>query len=157
MCQPYFCLLKKILPDSNTDIYNVYVKRSVATFEIELVTLVEMTRRIEEISARYPYLVYEGNGKILGYSYAHQWKMRTAYSHTLETTIYVASASRGKGVGIQLMSHLIEACRRAGAHALIACITGGNEDSVSLHQRLGFQQVSHFCQVGNKFGQWLDL
>ena len=139
------------------DIYNVYVQNSVATFETEPVTLQEMCWRIEEISAQYPYLVYEEDGKILGYCCAHEWKTRTAYSQTLETTVYVAVTSQRKGIGKKLMKHLIEECRLTGAHALIACITDGNDDSVMLHQKFGFHQVSHFCQVGKKFGRWLDV
>ena len=139
------------------DIYNVYVQKSVVTFETELVTLQEIRRRIEEISVRYPYLVYEEDGKILGYCYAHKWKTRTAYSRTLETTVYVAAASQRKGIGRELMKHLIEECRQIDAHVLVACITGNNENSIELHRQLGFQQVSHFYQVGMKFGLWLDV
>ena len=63
----------------------------------------------------------------------------------------------GKGMGTQLMMRLIEECRREGYHALIACLTEPNEDSTSLHTKLGFQKVSHFMEVGLKFGRWLDV
>ena len=140
-----------------TNIYNVYVQNSVATFETEPVTLQEMHRRVEEISSQYPFLVYEKNGKVLGYCYAHKWKARTAYDRTLETTVYVATSSQRKGIGKEIMVHLIEKCRQTGAHVLVACITSGNENSVRLHRQLGFQQVSHFRQVGMKFARWLDV
>ena len=56
------------------------------------------------------------------------------------------------------MHHLIEACRKdSGVHVLIACITQGNEPSERLHESLGFTQVSRFHEVGQKFGQWLDV
>lgn len=55
------------------------------------------------------------------------------------------------------MTILIEECRRSGYHALIACITEGNEVSNSLHTGLGFKQVSCFEKVGLKFGRWLDV
>lgn len=139
------------------DIYNEYVLGSVASFEVEPVSRLEMSRRIEEISSRYPYLVYEADGKVCGFCYAHQWKARVAYERTWETTVYVAAASVGRGIGKRLMERLIGECRRAGARVLVACITGGNESSVRLHQGLGFRQVSHFCQVGHKFGRWLDV
>lgn len=153
-------MIRKVtIQDAQTiaDIYNVYVLNSVATFETEPVTLQEMCRRIEEISAKYPYLVYEEDGKILGYCYAHSWKTRAAYSRTLETTVYVDAVSQKRGIGKELMKHLIDECRQTGAHVLIACVTGGNEGSVILHQKLGFRQASHFRQVGKKFGNWLDV
>lgn len=140
-----------------TKIYNEYVQNSVISFETEPVSVPEMRRRIEEISARYPYLVYEEAGIIVGYCFAHGWKTRAAYSRTWETTVYVDATAQGKGIGSELMRHLIKKCRSAGAHTLVACITGSNEKSIMLHQRLGFQRVSNFRQVGMKFGLWLDV
>lgn len=139
------------------DIYNEYVRKSVVTFEIEPVTLQEMRQRIDELSAGYPYWVYEEDGRVLGYCYAHQWMARAAYRHTWETAVYVDVSARGKGIGRTLVSHLIEECRRAGVHVLVACIVSENEGSIMLHRRLGFKQVSHFHQVGRKFGRWLDI
>lgn len=139
------------------DIYNEYVLNSVASFETEPITELEMRKRIEEISSKYPYYVYEDTGEVKGYCYAHSWKERAAYKQTWETTIYVAADLQGRGIGTKLMNLLIEECRQAGAHALIACITGGNEKSILLHQQLGFRQVSQFPEVGMKFGRWLDV
>ncbi|MDE6158726.1 MAG: GNAT family N-acetyltransferase [Bacteroidaceae bacterium] len=139
------------------DIYNEYVRKSVVTFEIEPVTLQEMRQRIDELSAGYPYWVYEDDGRVLGYCYAHQWKERAASGYTWETAVYVDVSARGKGIGRALVSHLIEECRRAGVHVLVACIVSENEGSIRLHRRLGFKQVSHFYQVGRKFGRWLDI
>ena len=139
------------------DIYNEYVLRSVATFEVEPVTVQEMLGRIEELSARYPYLVYEEDGQVLGYCYAHQWRARAAYRQTWETTVYVDTSARRKGIGRALVGHLIEECRRAGVHVLVASIVSENVGSIMLHQGLGFRQASHFSQVGRKFGRWLDI
>ena len=55
------------------------------------------------------------------------------------------------------MRRLIEECRRKGCRVLVACITGCNEPSIALHKKLGFVQVSHFHNVGYKFGRWLDV
>ncbi len=137
-------------------IYNVYVATTIS-FETEPVTVAEMERRIAAISSRHPYLVWDEGGKVEGYCYAHLWKERAAYSRTLETTIYVASDCRGHGIGAKLMRALIGECRKAGARALVACITEGNEASVELHRRLGFKQVSHFERVGSKLGKELGV
>ena len=119
------------------DIYNEYVVNSVATFETEPL-------RVEE-------------DEVVGYCYAHTWKEKAAYKYTLETTVYLSPRYKGKGIGRQLMERLIEECRAGGYHALIACITEGNEASYSLHEKLGFRKVSHFEKVGLKFGRWLDV
>ena len=139
------------------DIYNEYVAHSVATFDTEPVSEEEMQARIAELSAGYPYLVYEADGEIAGYCYAHLWKTKAAYRNTLETTVYLSPRFRGRGIGKTLMQRLIEECRRAGFHALIACITEGNEASFALHRKLGFKQVSHFEEVGMKFNRKLDV
>lgn len=139
------------------NIYNEYVLNGTATFEIESISTHEMEKRIKDISTRYPYLVYEENGVVMGYCYAHAWKEREAYQYTLETTVYIATQYIGKGIGKQLMMELIEKCHQDGYYALIACITGGNKASVSLHLKLGFNQVSLFKKVGVKFGQRLDV
>lgn len=142
---------------SITAIYNDYVVNSVATFETEPVTEEEMGERIRNISSHYPYFVFEENGIIKGYCYAHAWKERAAYCNTLETTVYVSSADKRKGIGRLLMGELIKDCRQRGFSVLIACITEGNDGSVFLHQKLGFKQVSHFEKVGVKFDRSLDV
>lgn len=140
-----------------TNIYNEYVLHSVATFETEPVQEEEMCSRIAGISSHFPYFIYEEEDKIVGYCYAHTWKERAAYRYTLETTVYLSPGHIGKGIGKLLMQKLIEACCEKGYHALIACITEGNEASNLLHEKLGFKQVSRFEKVGLKFDHWLDV
>ena len=122
-----------------TAIYNHYIAHTTITFELEPVSEEEMWTRIQHISEKYPYFVYETEGQIAGYCYVHGWK------------------DTGKGIGKELMLHLIEECRRYGLHALIACITEGNEASYALHEKLGFEKVSYFREVGRKFGKWLGI
>ena len=139
------------------DIYNGYIASSTATFETEHVSVDEMTRRIGDISARFPYFVWTEQGRVLGYCYAHPWKERAAYCNTWETTIYLHESAFRRGIGRQLMQRLIAECRRLGAHALLACITAENKPSIAFHQSLGFRKVSHFREVGRKFHRWLDV
>lgn len=140
-----------------TRIYNHYVLHTTITFETEAVSVEEMKYRILHIVEHYPYLVYEVDGKVVGYCYAHQWKSKAAYRFSAESTIYLDPEYKGKGIGKQMMCRLIEECRERGLHALIACITAGNGASDALHLGLGFEQVSHFKRVGIKFDTWLDV
>lgn len=138
-------------------IYNEYIAHSTITFDMNPLTVQEMQQRISEISQRYPYFVYEEDGIVEGYCYAHAWKEKEAYNRTLETTVYLSPAFTGKGIGRQLMQRLTDECRRCGVHALIACITSENTASCHFHAALGFRQVSSFKEVGMKFGRWLDV
>lgn len=140
-----------------TSIYNRYVTESVATFETEPLSVEDMRQRISDISSQYPYYVYEADGVIAGYCYAHQWKERAAYEKTLETTIYLAHGYHRLGIGRKLMDKLIAECGQRGYFAMIACITGSNTESVEFHRSLGFRQVSFFEKVGFKLGQILDV
>lgn len=153
-------MIREVRPDDAAQIagiYNRYILETTISFETQPLSAEDMRIRIEEISSYFPYFVAENNGKLTGYCYAHPWKERAAYCKTLETTIYLASEAKGRGLGTRLMTQLIKECRNRGYHALIACITAENEESCQFHERLGFKKVSHFEQVGQKFGRWLDV
>ncbi len=138
-------------------IYNPYVLDTTITFEVEAVSADEMRRRIAEIQGKYPYIVCEEDGNVVGYCYAHPWRMRAAFCHTAEVSIYVDSACRGNGLGKALLEELIQRCKAQGLHVLIAGITEGNEHSRHLHENFGFRKVAQYDEVGYKFGRWLEL
>jgi phosphinothricin acetyltransferase len=140
-----------------TEIYNDYIINTTISFEVKPLTEDEMRNRIESVLAHGPFLVWEEDGEIAGYCYAHPWKERAAYHNTLETTVYLAPQYFRRGIGSQLMRELINQCRVDNIKILIACITANNEASIKMHEALGFKQVSYFSQVGEKFGQWLDV
>ncbi len=140
-----------------TEIYNHYILHSDATFETEPLSVGQMGERLAAFAPHYPCLVDCEGDELRGYCYAHLWKERAAYAHTWEATVYIAPAHVGKGIGQRLMERLIEECRQAGCHALVSCLTAGNQASEALHAKLGFARVSHFPQVGRKFDRWLDV
>ena len=102
-----------------TEIYNYYVTNSIATFDTIPVTEQQMLDNIRNISADYPYYIYEIDGAIAGYCYAHSWKTRKACQLTAETTVYIAPQHTGKGIGQLLMKRLIKECRNRKLHALL--------------------------------------
>lgn len=139
------------------EIYHHYVTETTVSFELEPPTVEQMQERIRSISKAHPYYVCEQAGRILGYCYVHPWKERQAYCHTMEVTIYLRPDAKGRKLGSRLMETLLADCRRRGYRALIACITEENTASVAFHKRFGFEQVSCFKVVGQKFGRWLDV
>ena len=82
-----------------TKIYNEYITNSIISFETEPLTEEDMLSRIVQISSKYPYFVYETDGIVVGYCYAHAWKERAAYRYTAETTVYLSPAYTGRGIG----------------------------------------------------------
>jgi L-amino acid N-acyltransferase YncA len=139
------------------DIYNHYVRNTVITFEQQPVSVPEMQERIASYASAYAWLVAERDGQVLGYAYATRWRARAAYDHTVESTIYVADAARGSGVGRPLYMVLLDALRQRSIHAVVGCIALPNPGSIALHEKCGFEKVAHFPQVGRKFDQWIDV
>ena len=78
------------------EIYNYYISNTTITFETEEIDAQEMENRISSLSATGPYLVYEEDGIIKGYCYAHPWKVRKAYANTYEVTIYLDNKFKGE-------------------------------------------------------------
>ena len=144
--------------DALAAIYNHYVENSVITFEEEPVTAEEMSGRIREVQSHgLPWLVAEIDGMVAGYSYASKWKSRSAYRHSVETTIYLKSGLEGRGIGKRLYSALLPILRSRNIHAVIGGAALPNPASVSLHESLGFERVGTFRQVGFKHGRWVDV
>jgi phosphinothricin acetyltransferase len=87
---------------SIAEIYNHYIVNTVVTFEVSPVSTQEMEERILASNKKLPWLVYEKNSQIIGYAYATDWKTRSAYKQTVETTIYKKANENGKGIGFIL-------------------------------------------------------
>ncbi|MFL6719001.1 MAG: arsinothricin resistance N-acetyltransferase ArsN1 family B [Burkholderiaceae bacterium] len=138
-------------------IYNHFVLHSTATFEEVAIDADEMTRRIDAILPRLPFLVAEIDGALAGYAYAAPWKPRSAYRHTVESSVYIAPGCAGMGLGTRLYQALLQALRERGVHAVLAGIVLPNEASVALHEAFGFCAVGRMREVGRKFDQWLDV
>lgn len=139
-------------------IYNHYVLHTIVTFEEEAVTADEIAVRIREVQgAGIPWLVWEENGRVRGYSYASKWKSRCSFRYSLETTVYLDKDATGRGLGRKLYTALIDALRGQKYHALIGGISIPNPASIALHEKLGFQKIGHFKEVGWKFNQWIDV
>jgi phosphinothricin acetyltransferase len=139
------------------EIYNYYVTHTTVTFEEEPVSVEIMTERIQEIVEKYPWLVIEENGVVVGYAYAGPWKSRCAYRYSVEVSVYLGKESKGKGYGSLLYSRLLELLRPLKLHGIIGGIALPNDACTALHQKFGFERVAHFKEVGYKFDQWIDV
>jgi len=139
------------------DIYNFYINNTEITFEEQPVSVDEMEKRIRDVTAKYPWLVIEEGGEILGYAYSSKYRERSAYRYTAELTIYMKNGEEGKGLGAELMEHVIEETRGRGIHTLISAIAIPNERSVSIHEKFGFEKAGHLKDVGFKFDHWIDV
>ena len=148
------------------DIYAPYVTDTAVTFEYDVPTTDDFRQRITHVRQRYPYLVAEDCGRIVGYAYASPFKERAAYQWAVETSIYVDRQEKRKGIGGVLHEALEDALKAQGILNMNACIAypaqGSDDphltlDSVRFHERMGYTKVAHFHQCGKKFGRWYDV
>lgn len=138
-------------------IYNHYVLHTVVTFEEEPVSGAAMEERMRRVAERFPWLVHEEGGEVLGYSYAAPWQVRSAYRYTAESTVYLREDVRGRGIGRPLYAALLARVAALGAHVAVGGIALPNPASVALHERLGFRKTAHMPEVGRKFERWIDV
>lgn len=139
------------------EIYNHYVLQTPITFEEQPVTPDDMVHRIRETMESLPWLVWEEDGRLLGFCYASKWKGRCAYRYSAESTVYLHPASVAHGIGSQLYHALLTDLRGRQIHTVIGGIALPNEASVALHERFGFEKIAHFKEVGRKFDEWIDV
>lgn len=138
-------------------IYAPFVTDTAISFEDEPPSEEELRGRIEALTARYPWLVAEAGGRVLGYAYASRHRDRSAYRWAADVAIYVAPAHQGHGIGRALYEALFEVLSVQGVRMACAGITLPNEASVALHLRLGFQLVGTYRRIGWKLGAWHDV
>ena len=140
-----------------TEIYNEAILTTTATFDTEIKSEEDRLQWLQNHTASFPVIVAEENKTVIGWASLSKWSERSAYDSTAELSVYVDKNHRSKGVGKQLMEVITISGREAGLHTLISRITEGNEKSIYLHERLGFQNVGTLREVGRKFGQFLDV
>lgn len=137
-------------------LYAPYVTDTTASFEYQPPSGEEFARRWREFSSRYPYLVWEEGGALLGYAYGHAYSPRPAYQWSAELTVYLRGDARGRGLGPRLYGALWDLLRMQGVRTVYGCVTAENGPSVAMHKALGFREAGRFHSVGYK-GRWLDV
>jgi phosphinothricin acetyltransferase len=139
-------------------VYNHYVNNTTISFEEMPVAAEEMERRIQAVKANgLPWLVMEHAGRVVGYAYATRWKERSAYRFSVESSVYFDPDACGRGLATALYEKLLARLEGMGVHAVIGGIAQPNPASVGLHEKLGFQQIALFREVGRKFDRWIDV
>jgi phosphinothricin acetyltransferase len=138
-------------------IYNYYINNTVISFEEIPVSVGEMKNRIRDVTAQYPWFVWEEGGEVLAYAYVNKWKERSAYRFSAELSVYVRAGREGQGMGGKLMARLLEAVGKTEIHALVSGITLPNERSVALHEKFGFHKIAQFNEIGFKMNRRLDV
>ena len=136
------------------DIYRPYVLETSVTFETEPPTEEEFRGRILEFTKKFPYILAEEDGTVLGYAYAHAFHERAAYGWTVETSVYVHRDLRRSHVGKKLYTALLALLRLQGVRNVCAVVAFPNDASMAFHKAMGFEVGGLLPDFGYKQGAW---
>lgn len=138
------------------EIYGPFVTHTTVSFEYELPTEEEFRGRIRSYSEKYPWLVCELDGKVVGYAYASKHRDRTAYQWSVEVSVYVHPEYHKKHIAKALYTALFEILELQGFISAYAGVAIPNEKSRGFHVSFGFKPIGIYHKVGYKLGKWLD-
>ena len=138
-------------------IYAPYIENTTFTFEYHVPTQDAFLARFRDITAQFPWLVWEEDGEIWGYVYGSAPYARAAYSWCAELSIYLLPQAQGRGIGSKLYAAAEEILRRQGYRLNYAIITSENTGSIRFHEHMGYTHSAHFPACGYKFGRWLGV
>ena len=148
---------KEDLPEILT-IYNDAILHTTAVYSYKAQTLANREQWFEEKQANnFPILVYELEGRVVGFATYGPFRAWPAYKYSVEHSIYVDSNYRKNGIGRQLLTALIEDATAREYKTIIAGIDAENVGSIAIHEKFGFKHAGTMHQVGYKFNRWLDL
>jgi len=141
-------------------IYNHYVTTTHITFDTRAFNLEQRRDWFDGFSVSGPHrlLVAELANRPVGYASSSPFRAKSAYDHSVETTVYLDPAFTGRGIGRALYKALLEALRAEECvHRAYGGIALPNPQSIALHERLGFHLVGIFREVGFKLGKYWDV
>ena len=136
------------------EIYAPYVEKTAYTFEYTVPTVEEFAKRFQDITRQFPWLVWEEDGRVLGYAYACAPFERAAFSWCAEPAIYLCPEARGRGIGRALYETLENYLKRQGYLVSYALITTSNTGSVAFHEAMGYQKTAFLPNCGFKLEGW---
>ena len=140
-------------------IYDHYVANTAITFDLEPFGVEGRRPWLAEFAdhGRHRLFVADVGGEAVGYASSHAFRPRGAYATSVETSIYLAPAWTGNGLGVRLYTALFDALASEDVHRAYAGITLPNDASLALHARFGFERVGAFHEVGFKHGRYWDV
>lgn len=139
------------------EIYRPAVTERATSFELDPPDADEIRTRIAKTLEKFPWLVAEEGGRVVGYAYAGPHRTRAAYQWSVEVSAYVAESQHRRGVGRSLYEALFRVLVLQGYHNAYAGITLPNAASEGFHRSVGFAPVGVFRGIGFKFGRWWDV
>ncbi len=139
------------------DIINHSILHSTALYDYTARSYEQQRLILEEkISKKFPVIIAEIEGKVVGFGMYTEFRFREAYQYTVEHSVYLNENFQGKGIGKLLLGKLIALAREQKLHTMIGVIDSENQDSIEFHKKFGFKTVGIVKESGYKFDRWLN-
>ena len=138
-------------------IYAPYVEKTAVSFEYTVPTPEAFTLRFQNITRQFPWLVWEEDGRVLGYAYGSAPFERAAFGWCAEASVYLHPDAHRKGIGKALYRVLEELLTLQGYCKVYALVTTDNAPSVAFHLACGYHHLALFPDCGFKLGAWHGL
>ena len=139
-------------------IWNPAIRDTAVTFNSAEKSLADIAGMIRDRQqAGHAFLVAEQDGTVAGFATYAQFRGGVGYARSMEHTVLLSPAARGKGFGRALMQAVEDHARAGGAHCLFAGVSAENPEGRAFHARLGFAEAAILREVGFKFGRYMDL
>ena len=138
-------------------IYAPYILTTTSTFEYDVPAEDAFLQRFRTVTGQFPWLVWEEDGKILGYAYGSAPFERAAYRWCSETSVYLRPEARGRGIGKRLCLALEKVLAYQGYVRNYVLITAENSGSLEFHRKIGYSHLAKFENCGYKFGRWIGV
>lgn len=137
------------------DIYNQAIPSKQSTGDTLPVRVEDRLAWFEEHrSDEHPIFVAEVNGQVAGWCSLSPYRPgRAALRFTAEISYYIASVYHRRGIGTALIEHALAACPALQIRHLFAIVLEGNQASLKLLQKMGFEQWGYLPRVANFDGK----
>ena len=139
------------------DVWNPWIRNTAVTFNSIEKTAADITAMMAARAAGGHGFFVAADQSLLGFASYTQFRGGIGYAHAMEHTVVLAPEARGRGIGRALMSRVEAHARAAGAHVMIAGVSGENAEGRAFHLALGYREIATLCEVGYKFGRWMDI
>jgi L-amino acid N-acyltransferase len=139
------------------EIVNYEILNTTAIWDYDTRSLAQQEAILKEKNEKkFPFLVAEKDGKIIGFGTYGTFRFKIGYRFTVEHSVYIHKDYHGNGAGSILLKELIEIAKTQKLHTMIGVIDSENLGSIAFHKKLGFKEVGHIKETGYKFDRWLD-
>lgn len=137
---------------------NHWIENTAVTFSPTPKTPEEVAATIAvKAQLGHAFLVAMDGERLIGQASYGQFRAGIGYATCMEHSISLLPGASGSGTGRRLLTAIEDHAREAGAHQMIAGVSGENAAGRAFHERMGYRLTATIPEAGFKFGRFIDL